>query len=64
VTIGAVAQALMLPFLSFAALYFLYYKTHEALRPPIIWVVFLWTSAVLMTTVGVFQLVKEIEKLG
>ena len=64
VTIGAVAQALMLPFLSFAALYFLYYKTHEALRPPITWVVFLWTSAVLMTTVGAFQLVKEIEKLG
>ena len=64
VTIGAVAQALMLPFLSFAALYFLYYKTHEALRPPFTWVLFLWTSAVLMTTVGVFQLVKEIEKLG
>lgn len=64
VTIGAVAQALMLPFLSFAALYFLYRKTHEALRPPITWIVFLWISAVLMTSVGLFQLMKEIEKLN
>ncbi len=64
VTIGAVAQALMLPFLSFAALYFLYKKTHAALRPPITWIAFLWVSAILMTAVGMFQLVKEIEKLG
>ncbi len=64
VTIGSVAQALMLPFLSFAALYFLYTQTHAALRPAKAWVAFLWISAVLMTTVGVFQLVKEIEKLA
>ena len=64
VTIGAVAQALMLPFLSFAALYFLYRKTHHALRPHVTWIVFLWISTVLMTAVGVFQLVKEIEGLG
>ncbi len=64
VTIGAVAQALMLPFLSFAALYYLYCKTHAALRPHFAWIVFLWISAILMTAVGIFQLAKEIEKIG
>lgn len=64
VTVGAVAQALMLPFLSFAALYFLYRKTHSALRPKFTWILFLWISSILMTAVGVYQLTKEIEKLG
>ena len=62
VTIGAVAQALMLPFLSFAALYFLYKQTHEQLRPKVSWIVFLWISAMLMTSVGIFQLTKEFQK--
>jgi len=64
VTVGAVAQALMLPFLSFAALYFLYKKTPAALRPKLAWVVFLWISGLLMTAVGIFQLSKEMVKLG
>jgi Mn2+/Fe2+ NRAMP family transporter len=64
VTIGAVAQALMLPFLSFAALYFLYRETHEALRPKLSWIAMLWVSSFLMTAVGIFQLTKEIQKLG
>jgi len=61
VTIGAVAQASMLPFLSFAALYFLYKQTHVKLRPRLSWIVFLWISAMLMTTVGVYQFVKEFQ---
>lgn len=61
VTIGAVAQALMLPFLSGAALYFLYWQTHEKLRPKVSWVVFLWISALLMTTVGIYQMTKEFQ---
>ena len=64
VTIGSVAQALMLPFLSFAALYYLYRETHPALRPKFSWIVMLWISSLLMTAVGVFQLTKEIQKLG
>jgi manganese transport protein len=62
VTIGAVAQALMLPFLSFAALYFLYKQTHVKLRPRFSWVFFLWISAMLMTAVGFYQLFKEVQK--
>ena len=62
VTIGAVAQALMLPFLSFAAIYFLYWQTHEKLRPKVSWITFLWISALLMTSVGLFQLTNEIRK--
>lgn len=63
VTVGAVAQALMLPFLSFAALYFLYRKTHVALRPRLSWIALLWVSSILMAAVGLFQLSKEIEKV-
>lgn len=62
VTIGAVAQALMLPFLSGAALYFLYWQTHEQLRPKVSWIVFLWISALLMTSVGVYQMSNEIQR--
>ncbi len=58
VTVGAIAQALMLPFLAFSALYFLYRETHEALRPSPLWITFLWISATLMTLVGVYQLSK------
>ena len=61
VTIGAVAQALMLPFLSFAALYFLYWQTHKDLRPRVAWIVFLWISSALMALVGGYQLYQQIE---
>ena len=60
ITVGAVAQALMLPFLSFAALYFLYKKTAVSLRPKRAWIVLLWISALLMTSVGIFQILKQI----
>jgi len=59
VTIGAIAQALMLPFLSYAALYFLYRDTHPQLRPSKVWIGFLWVSSVLMASVGVYQLVSR-----
>ncbi len=62
VTIGAVAQALMLPFLSFAALYFLYKQTHEQLRPSAVWIFFLWISGMLMTSVGLYQVIGEVRK--
>lgn len=59
VTIGAVAQALMLPFLSYAALYFLYRETPPALRPKALWITFLWISSLLMGSVGIYQLVSR-----
>lgn len=61
VLVGAIAQALMLPFLCFGALYFLYRQTDAELRPGVFWTVLLWISALLMTAVGVYQL---LDKLG
>jgi Mn2+/Fe2+ NRAMP family transporter len=62
VTIGAVAQGLMLPFLSFAALFFLYRQTQVGLRPRLSWIILLWVSAMLMTSVGVYQVFREVQK--
>ena len=60
VLIGALAQALMLPFLCFAALYFLYRDTEPGLRPGKVWIVLLWISSVMMTSVGLYQLVDKV----
>ncbi len=64
VTAGAFAQALMLPFLCFAALFYLYRQTPVELRPHSTWAVFLWFSATLMTSVGCFQLYRELTALA
>lgn len=55
VFVGALAQSLMLPFLSAAALWFHYRQSHPGLRPRTIWVVFLWISGISMTAVGFYQ---------
>ena len=60
VLVGGVAQALMLPFLSIAALYFRYKQTDKPLQPGAVWTVFLWISAVAMASVGLFQLYQKI----
>ncbi|MBL67173.1 MAG: iron transporter [Verrucomicrobiales bacterium] len=60
VLIGGVAQALMLPFLAAAALYFRYQKTDPPLQPGNTWTLFLWISALAMAAVGVFQLITKI----
>lgn len=60
VTVGAVAQALMLPFLCLMALYYLYRETPPALRPSKVWIGFLWLSASLMTTVGCYQVYRQV----
>jgi hypothetical protein len=56
VTVGAVAQALMLPLLALAALYSLYVETMPSLRPGRAWTALLWLSAVLMAATGSYQL--------
>lgn len=63
VKIGALAQALMLPFLGLAALYFLYRKTEQALRPGAVWIAFLWISCLLMALMGLYQLVQVFREL-
>jgi manganese transport protein len=60
VLIGALAQALMLPFLCFAALYFLYRDTEPGLKPGRVWIILLWISSLMMASVGVYQLIDKI----
>ena len=60
VLVGGVAQALMLPFLSIAALYFRYKQTDKPLQPGLAWTVFLWISALAMSAVGLFQLYQKL----
>lgn len=45
-------QAIMLPMLSFAALYFRYRCVDERIRPGLVWDVFLWLSAIGMLIAG------------
>lgn len=63
VFIGAVAQALMLPLICFAALYFHFNTTDKAIKPGSLWMSFLWVAAALMTSVGIYQLVQELRKV-
>ena len=62
VLIGALAQALMLPFLCFAALWLLYTDTKPALKPKRTWIILLWISSLMMAAVGVYQLVEKVSK--
>ncbi|MDA1274717.1 MAG: Nramp family divalent metal transporter [Verrucomicrobia bacterium] len=63
VFVGAIAQGLMLPFLAIAALYFHYKRTDAVLLPGKIWVGFLWLSTLCMVSVGLYQVVAQIQKL-
>ena len=60
VLIGGVAQALMLPFLAGAALYYRYRKIDPPLQPGNTWTVFLWISALAMAAVGIYQLITKL----
>ncbi len=60
VKIGAVAQAIMLPLLAGASLYFHRQWTIPALAPSRRWVFFLWLSAALITLVGCYQLFQAV----
>jgi Mn2+/Fe2+ NRAMP family transporter len=55
VLIGGVAQAMMLPFLAGAAIFFHYTAVPAALRPSRAWTALLWAAFVAMSSVGVFQ---------
>ena len=53
---SGIAQAVMLPMLAFAALYFRYFKTPKKLKPAFIWDIFLIISAMGMLIVAVWTL--------
>ena len=62
VFIGALAQALMLPLICFAAIYFHFTTTDRAIKPGKTWMTFLWFACGLMASVGIYQIVQEIQK--
>jgi hypothetical protein len=53
---SGIAQAVMLPMLAFAALYFRYFKTPKYLTPHFIWQFFLMISALGMLVVALWTL--------
>jgi Mn2+/Fe2+ NRAMP family transporter len=62
VIISGVGQALLLPFLAGAALYFRYRHLDAGLRPGPVWTMFLWLSALAMAAAGIYNLMVEIQK--
>lgn len=62
VLMGAMGQALMLPFLGGAALYFYYCRTDKKLKSGMVWAIALWISAIAMMIVGGYRLIEEITK--
>jgi len=55
VMIGALGQALMLPFLGLAALHFRHRTTAPGLRPGAGWTLLLWVAVLGIATVGAYQ---------
>ncbi len=64
VMIGALAQALMLPFLAFAALYLRYRLTLKTLRPGLAWTLALWVAFASMVAVGLYQFGRQLALWG
>ena len=63
VLIGALGQALMLPFLGGAALYFHHRRLAGVIHSSTVWTVFLWLAALAMMLAGGYQLVQTIRPL-
>ena len=63
VLIGAIGQALMLPFLGAAALYFHHRRLAGVIHSSAIWTLFLWLSALAMMLAGGYQLVQTLRPL-
>ena len=61
VFIGALAQAIMLPFICIAALYFHFTVTDKAIKPGKLWMSFLWIASILMASVGIYQLAQKLQ---
>lgn len=61
VLISGIMQAIMLPMLAAAALFFRYYRSDERTRPNMLWDIFLWISAAGMFVAGVWAGWSKIE---
>jgi hypothetical protein len=64
VMVGALAQALMLPFLGLAALYMRYRLTAPSLRPGLLWTLLLWVAFTTMSAVGLYQFGRQLALWG
>ncbi len=62
VLIGGIAQALLLPMVAFAALFFRYRKCHPNLRPGRLWDICLAASFVAFTIIGIYLVFVNITK--
>ncbi len=60
---GAVAQALMLPFLACAALLFHFRSRGSGVGPGPGWMALVWISCALMALIGLYQLWQEVAKI-
>lgn len=63
VTIGALAQAVMLPLLCFVAFYFHFTATDRALKPGKIWMIFLGIASFFMMAFGIYELIQMLFKI-
>jgi Mn2+/Fe2+ NRAMP family transporter len=63
VLIGALGQALMLPFLGFAAVYFHHRRLAGVITSSLAWTMCLWIAALSMMLAGGYQLVQTIRPL-
>jgi Mn2+/Fe2+ NRAMP family transporter len=63
VLIGAIGQALMLPFLGGAALYFHHKRLAGVIHSSAAWALFLWLAALSMMLAGGYQLVQTVRPL-
>jgi Mn2+/Fe2+ NRAMP family transporter len=63
VLISGLMQAIMLPMLAFAALYFRHYRCDDRVKPTLLWDIFLYISAAGMAIAGVWALWSAIERM-
>jgi Mn2+/Fe2+ NRAMP family transporter len=59
VLLGGLMQAIMLPMLAAAGLYFRYCRTDHRIAPGRLWDVFLWISAIGMAVAGVWSVISK-----
>jgi Mn2+/Fe2+ NRAMP family transporter len=63
VFVGALAQALMLPFLALTALHLRFRRTPSELRPGLLWTTLLCLASLAMAVAGAYQVFQQIARL-
>ena len=60
VLLSGLLQAIMLPMLAIAALFFRYKRMDDRVKPSKVWDIFLWTSAAGMMIAGLWALIDKL----